>query len=46
MGLSRSVSAMIVTFLLQAAAMHAVQTASCTFDTFSAPSGYSLSMVQ
>jgi hypothetical protein len=46
MGLRRSLSAVIVTFLLQSAAMHAAQTASCTFDTFSAPSGYSLSMVQ
>ena len=45
MGLRHSVSAIVVLFLLQSA-MHAVQNASCTFDTFSAPSGYSLSMVQ
>ena len=46
MGFRHSVSAIIATFLLQSVAMHAVPTASCTFDTFSAPSGYTLSMVQ
>src|SRR5260370_7453106 len=43
MGLPRSVSAIVVTLLLHAAVMRAADQASCTFDTFSAPSGYSLS---
>jgi uncharacterized membrane protein len=46
MRLRRSLPAVIITFLLQSAVMHAVQNASCTFDTFSAPAGYTLSMVQ
>src|SRR5271165_4076397 len=37
--------AVIVNLLLHSALMQAAQTASCTFDTFSAPSGYSLSLV-
>jgi hypothetical protein len=45
MSLRRSVPAIIITFLLHSAVMHAVQNASCTFNTFSAPSGYSLSEV-
>jgi len=46
MGLRRFALAIIATIVLPTAAMHAAKTASCTFDTFSAPSGYSLSMVQ
>jgi hypothetical protein len=46
MNLPRSVSAVMVTLLLQVAAMHAAQQASCTFDTFSAPSGYAFSQIQ
>lgn len=45
MSLRRSVSAIIMTLLLHSGVMHAAQTASCTFNTFSAPSGYSLSQV-
>ncbi|HTC90928.1 MAG TPA: hypothetical protein VK686_21635, partial [Bryobacteraceae bacterium] len=45
MSLPRLVSGVIVTFLLHSALMFATQTASCTFDTFSAPSGYTLSTV-
>ncbi len=45
MTLSRSIPAIVVTLLLHAAAMHAAKQASCTFDTFSAPSGYSLSQI-
>ncbi len=45
MSLPRLVSGVIVTLLLPATAMHAAKTASCTFDTFSAPSGYTLSTV-
>jgi probable HAF family extracellular repeat protein len=45
MSLPRLVSGVIVTFLSLSAVMHAAQTASCTFDTFSAPSGYSLNTV-
>jgi hypothetical protein len=45
MNLPRFLSAVMVTFLLQTAVMHGAPTASCTFATFSAPSGYSLSMV-
>ena len=45
MSLPRLVSGVIVTFLLHSAVMFATQTASCTFDTFSAPSGYTLSTV-
>lgn len=51
MFLPRSVSATAVivvlamTLFLPPAVMHAAETASCTFDTFSAPSGYSLSEV-
>src|SRR5260370_23760118 len=45
MGLPRSVSAIVVTLLLHAAVMRAADQASCVFNTFSAPSGYSLSQV-
>ncbi len=45
MNFPRSVSAVIVTLLLQSAVMHAEKTASCTFTTFSAPSGYTLNAV-
>jgi hypothetical protein len=45
MGLSRFVPAVIVTLLLQSVAMHAAENASCTFITFAAPTGYSLSQV-
>jgi hypothetical protein len=49
MPLPRPVSVIVViiaiAFFLPAAAMHAAQTASCTFNTFSAPKGYSLSAV-
>ena len=34
------------TLLLHAAVMHAAKNASCTFDTFTAPSGYSFEQVQ
>jgi len=46
MGLRHSISAIIVTLLLPSAVMHAAKQASCTFDTFPAPSGYSFSQVQ
>jgi uncharacterized membrane protein len=43
MSLPRLVSAIIVTMILPTALMHAAQrNASCTFTTFSAPSGYTL----
>ena len=45
MGLPRLAFATVVTLFLLASVMHA-QDASCTFDTFSAPSGYTLSEVQ
>src|SRR5271157_3148840 len=45
MNLPRSVLVVIVTLLLHSSVMHAAKQASCTFDTFSAPSGYSLSQV-
>jgi len=45
MSLRRSASTIVITLLLHASVIHAAQTASCTFDTFSAPSGYSLSQV-
>ncbi|HSZ60470.1 MAG TPA: hypothetical protein VK828_01650 [Terriglobales bacterium] len=41
---SRSVSVIVIT-LLYSAALHAAQTASCTFSTFAAPTGYSFSEV-
>jgi hypothetical protein len=46
MNLPRSVSAVIATFLLHTAVLHAAQNVSCIFDTFSAPSGYTFSQVQ
>jgi hypothetical protein len=46
MNLPRLVPAVIVTLLLQTSFVHAAKTASCTFDTFSAPSGYSFSQVE
>src|SRR5260370_34045952 len=45
MGLRRSVSAIAVALFLHSAVMRAADQASCTFDTFSAPPGYSLSQV-
>jgi hypothetical protein len=45
MNLPRSIPAVIVTLCLHAALMHATQTASCTFSTFSAPSAYTLNAV-
>jgi hypothetical protein len=48
MGLPRFVAAIAVALLMLSSSlqMHAAQTASCTFDTFSAPAGYSFSQVQ
>jgi hypothetical protein len=46
MNFSRSVPAIVVTLLLHSGVMHAAEQASCIFDTFSAPSGYSFSQVQ
>ncbi len=45
MGSSRLASAIVVTLLLLSSTMHASQGASCTFETFSAPSGYTLNEV-
>ncbi len=45
MSFPRFVSAITVTLLLQCGAMHAATTASCTFNTFSTPSGYTLAEV-
>jgi hypothetical protein len=45
MYLPRLASAIVVTLLLPSAVMHAAEEASCNFDTFSAPSGYSLNQV-
>jgi len=45
MRLPRLASAVIITVFLPAVLMHAAQNASCTFNTFSAPSGYTLSNV-
>ena len=45
MNLPRSIPAVIVTFFLYSASLQAAKTASCTFTTFSAPSGYTLSLV-
>lgn len=36
----------VAALFLHAAALHAAEVASCTFDTFSAPAGYSLTQVQ
>ena len=44
MGFRHSIAGIIMTLLLHPGVMHAA-TASCTFNTFSAPSGYSLSEV-
>lgn len=44
MNLPRSISAVLVTLALCSTAMHAA-TASCTFETFSAPTGYTLTQV-
>jgi hypothetical protein len=46
MNLPRSLATLAVTLLLQSAVLYAAQTASCTFDTFTAPSGYTLGQVQ
>jgi uncharacterized membrane protein len=45
MNLPRLAPAAFVALLLHSSLMYAAQTASCIFDTFSAPSGYSLSQV-
>ncbi len=45
MRLPRLASAVIITVFLPAVLMHAAENASCTFTTFSAPSGYTLSDV-
>ena len=45
MSLPRSVSAVIVMLFSYLGTMQAVQNASCSFNTFSAPSGYSLTLV-
>lgn len=45
MGLRHSASAIVITLLLHSGVLQAATTASCTFNTFSAPSGYSLSQV-
>lgn len=45
MGLPRLTSTVVLTLLLLSSLMHA-QNASCTFDTFTAPSGYAFSQVQ
>jgi uncharacterized membrane protein len=42
---SRFVSALIITLLAFSVALHAAQTASCTFTTFAAPAGYTFSEV-
>jgi uncharacterized membrane protein len=46
MGLRRSVLVMITAFLSFSAVLPAKNIASCTFDTFTAPSGYTLNTVQ
>jgi uncharacterized membrane protein len=46
MGLPRLTSAIFIAVLLQSAAVLAATNASCTFDTFSAPSGYTFSQVE
>jgi hypothetical protein len=46
MDIRTSVFAIVVTLLAQSVVSHAAQNASCTFNTFSAPSGYTLSMVE
>src|SRR5450755_92684 len=45
MSLPRSIATVIITLFLYSASTQAAKTASCTFNTFSAPSGYSLSLV-
>lgn len=46
MSLPRLVAAALVALLLHSSVMFAAQTASCIFETFSAPSGYSFSQIQ
>ena len=46
MSLPRFVAAALVALLLHSSVMFAAQTASCIFETFSAPSGYSFSQIQ
>src|SRR4029077_1830878 len=46
MSLPRLVAAAFVALLLHSSEMYAAQTASCVFETFSPPSGYSFSQVQ
>jgi hypothetical protein len=42
---SRSLSAIIITLLAYSSALHAAQTASCSFSTFAAPTGYTFSEI-
>src|SRR6266852_7665097 len=44
--LIHSLAAVMVMLFLSTGAIQAVQTANCTFDTFSAPTGYSFSQVE
>jgi hypothetical protein len=46
LSLPRLVAAAFVALLLHSSVMFAAQTASCIFETFSAPSGYSCSQIQ
>src|SRR5260370_30314734 len=46
MSLPRLVARAFVVLLLHSSMMYAAQTASCIFETFSTPSGYSFSQVQ
>ena len=46
MSLPRLVAAAFVALLLHSSVMFAAQTASCIFETFSAPLGYSFSQIQ
>jgi hypothetical protein len=46
MGIRASFFTIVIMLLAHSVASHAAQNASCTFDTFSAPSGYTLSMVE
>ena len=46
LSLPRLIAAAFVALLLHSSVMFAAQTASCIFETFSAPSGYSFSQIQ
>jgi uncharacterized membrane protein len=46
MFLSRHIPVIVITLLLHTFLAHAIQNASCTFNTFSAPAGYSFGVVQ